>query len=116
MARAMMGDSARAFELFAMLNPINHAADPASAAVYAVEPYVMAGDIQASPRALGRGGWTWYTGASGWMYRLIVENLLGVHREADTLHFDPRVPEGWESYTVHYRFGRACTTSRSSAA
>jgi cellobiose phosphorylase len=103
MARADMGDSARAWQLVSMLNPIHHAADAASTAVYRVEPYVMAGDIHASPIHSGRGGWSWYTGAAGWMYRLIVESLLGVHLEADTLRFDPRMPAGWESYKVHYR-------------
>jgi cellobiose phosphorylase len=107
MARAVMGDTGRAWELFAMLNPINHAGDPAAAAIYKVEPYVRAGDIHAAPHDLGRGGWTWYTGASGWMYRLIVENLLGVSRDGDTLHFDPHVPAAWESYDVHYRYGES---------
>jgi cyclic beta-1,2-glucan synthetase len=107
MARAGMGDTVRAWELFAMLNPIHHAADPVATAVYKVEPYVMAGDIHAAPVDLGRGGWTWYTGASGWMYRLIVETLLGVHLEGDTLRFDPHVPEDWESYEVHYRYGES---------
>jgi cyclic beta-1,2-glucan synthetase len=105
MARAVMGDTDRAWELFAMLNPIHHAGDPAAAASYKVEPYVMAGDIHAAPFDLGRGGWTWYTGASGWMYRLIVETLLGLNLESDRLRFDPHVPEGWESYIVHYRHG-----------
>jgi cellobiose phosphorylase len=105
MARAVMGDTGRAWELVAMLNPINHAADAAAAAVYMVEPYVMAGDIHASTLELGRGGWTWYTGASGWMYRLVVETLLGIHLEGESLRFDPHVPPGWESYEVHYRHG-----------
>ena len=107
MARAVMGDTARAWELFSMLNPIHHSSDPDATAVYKVEPYVMAGDIHAAPVDLGRGGWTWYTGASGWMYRLILETLLGVHLEADTLRFDPHVPEDWESYAIHYRFGES---------
>ena len=105
MARAMMGDTDRAWELFAMLNPIHHSGDPAATAIYGVEPYVMAGDVHAAPLEVGRGGWTWYTGASGWMYRLIVETLLGVNLEAGTLRFAPRVPAGWSSYKLHYRAG-----------
>ncbi len=104
MARAVMGDTVRAWELFSMLNPIHHAGDPAATAVYRVEPYVMAGDIYAAPLHLGRGGWTWYTGASGLMYRLIVETLLGVNLEVDTLRFAPLVPADWDSYKLHYRY------------
>jgi cyclic beta-1,2-glucan glucanotransferase len=104
MACAANGDADRAWELFSMLNPIHHAADPATISTYKVEPYVMAGDIYASPLHRGRGGWTWYTGAAGWMYRLILESLLGIRLEVDTLHFAPLLPEGWESYKVHYRY------------
>ena len=103
MARGVMGDTVRAWELFSMLNPINHGIDPSTVAVYQVEPYVMAGDIHAGPQHHGRGGWTWYTGASGWMYRLIAETLLGLDLEGDTLRFTPRLPSAWESYKVHYR-------------
>jgi cellobiose phosphorylase len=87
-----------------MLNPVNHGVDPATIAVYKVEPYVMAGDVHAGAQHRGRGGWTWYTGAAGWMYRLIVETLLGVEVEADVLRFTPRLPAGWDSYKVHYRY------------
>jgi cellobiose phosphorylase len=103
MARATMGDTGRAWELFSMLNPIHHAGDAASTAVYRVEPYVVAGDVHASALDSGRGGWTWYTGAAGWMYRLIVETLLGVNLEVDALRFAPVVPEDWDSFKVHYR-------------
>jgi cellobiose phosphorylase len=103
-ARGVMGDTARAWELFSMLNPVNHGVDPATIAVYKVEPYVMAGDVHAGAQHRGRGGWTWYTGAAGWMYRLIVETLLGVEVEADVLRFTPRLPAGWDSYKVHYRY------------
>jgi cellobiose phosphorylase len=104
MARGVMGDPDRAWGLFSMLNPIHHAGDRAATAVYKVEPYVMAGDIHAGPLHRGRGGWTWYTGAAGWMYRLIVETLLGIDLQVDTLRFTPLMPEHWDAFKVHYRF------------
>jgi cellobiose phosphorylase len=105
MARAGMGDASRAWELASMLNPVKRTADAAGAAVYKVDPYVMAGDIYTAPLHLGRGGWSWYTGASGWMYRLIVESLLGVTLKGDELSVAPLMPDDWESYTIHYRHG-----------
>jgi len=104
MAHAEIGNVDRAWELFTMLNPIHHALDPASASIYRVEPYVMAGDIHAGPVHKGRGGWSWYTGAAGWTYRLVVESLLGLRLEAGTLHFLPRVPDTWDTFKVHYRY------------
>jgi cellobiose phosphorylase len=64
----------------------------------------MAGDIYTAPRHLGRGGWSWYTGAAGWMYRLIVESLLGVHLEGDRLRLTPVAHPDWDTYTIHYRY------------
>ena len=105
MARAGMGDESRAWELTSMLNPVLRAADAGAVAVYKVEPYVMAGDIYTAPLHLGRGGWSWYTGASGWMYRLIVESLLGVNLEGDRLRLRPLAHPDWDAYTIHYRYG-----------
>jgi cyclic beta-1,2-glucan synthetase len=68
-----------------------------------VEPYVVAADVYAVPPHTGRGGWTWYTGSAGWMYRLIVESLLGIKLEKDRLHVEPCLPSDWEGFTVHYR-------------
>ena len=103
-AFAMMGDKARAWELFTMLNPIHHGSQPETMNRYKVEPYVMCADIYGSAPHTGRGGWTWYTGAAGWMYRLAVETLLGVHLEVDTLRFTPCIPDSWDSYKIHYRY------------
>jgi cyclic beta-1,2-glucan synthetase len=64
----------------------------------------VAADVYAAPAHLGRGGWTWYTGSAGWMYRLVLESLLGLRLEVDRLRFDPRLPTDWPSYTVHYRY------------
>lgn len=104
MAFAAMGDSARAWELFGMINPVNHSRSPKGIATYKVEPYVMAADIYAVAPHTGRGGWTWYTGSAGWMYRLIVESLLGLRLEVDKLHFAPCFPADWTGFKVHYRF------------
>jgi cellobiose phosphorylase len=103
-ALAMMGDSKRAWELFAMLNPINHGGTPEDIERYKVEPYVMCADIYGAPPHTSRGGWTWYTGAAGWMYRLIVETLLGLQLEVDTLRIAPCIPAHWESFKIHYRY------------
>ena len=78
MAFAAMGDAKRAWELFTLINPVTHADTPEAIAVYRVEPYVVAADVYAVPPHTGRGGWTWYTGSAGWMYRLITESLLGL--------------------------------------
>jgi cellobiose phosphorylase len=104
MAFARMGERERAWELFSMLNPIHHGDTPQQIDIYKVEPYVMAADIYTVPPHTGRGGWTWYTGSSGWMYRLLLETLLGVNREGDALRLSPLLPKAWPSFTIHYRF------------
>jgi cyclic beta-1,2-glucan synthetase len=104
MAYAAMGDSKRTWELFTLLNPIAHGATPEQTQVYKVEPYVMAADIYALPPHTGRGGWTWYTGSSGWMYRFITESLLGFQREANLLQFTPCLPPDWKTFTINYRY------------
>jgi cellobiose phosphorylase len=104
MAFAAMGDRSRAWELLTMINPVNRAGSPETIATYKVEPYVVAADVYAGSPHIGRGGWTWYTGSAGWMYRLILESLLGLRLETDRLHFAPCLPGDWESFKVHYRY------------
>ncbi|HWR72788.1 MAG TPA: glycosyl hydrolase family 65 protein, partial [Nitrospirota bacterium] len=104
MAFAALGDSRRAWEMLAMINPINHASSSEGIAIYKGEPYVVAADVYAVPPHIGRVGWTWYTGSAGWMYRLIVESLLGLRLETDKLRFEPCMPAEWDSFTVHYRY------------
>jgi cellobiose phosphorylase len=104
MAFAALGDSARAWELTAMINPVNHARTPEGAATYKVEPYVVAADVYAFAPHAGRGGWTWYTGSAGWMYRLVVESLLGLRLDTDRLHFAPCLPAEWKEFKLHYRY------------
>ncbi|MGO4775708.1 glycosyl hydrolase family 65 protein, partial [Lysobacter sp. 2RAB21] len=76
-----------------------------SAARYKVEPYVLAADVYGVAPHVGRGGWTWYTGSAGWMYRLLTESLLGLHREGDRMRIAPCIPADWPEYQLHYRFG-----------
>lgn len=104
MAFAQLGDKVRAWELFNMLIPVHHGSSAESIARYKVEPYVMCADIYGAAPHVGRGGWTWYTGAAGWMYRLTIETLLGLSLEVDHLRITPRVPADWKSYKVHYRY------------
>jgi cyclic beta-1,2-glucan synthetase len=104
MAFAALGDNRRAWELFAMINPISHSSSPDEIAKYKVEPYVAAADIYAVPPHTGRGGWTWYTGSAGWMYRLILESLLGLRLEGSCLHFNPCIPADWNGFKIHYRY------------
>jgi cellobiose phosphorylase len=104
MAFAALGDSPRAWELFDMINPVNHASSEAAIATYKVEPYVVAADVYAVAPHTGRGGWTWYTGSASWLYRLIVESLLGLKLEVDKLRFAPCLPADWESFKLHYRY------------
>jgi cellobiose phosphorylase len=105
MAFAALRDNRRTWELLSMLNPVNHGSSPDRMALYKVEPYVVASDVYALAPHTGRGGWTWYTGSAGWLYRLMVESVLGIRRRADTLTIQPCVPIHWGSYKVRYRFG-----------
>jgi cellobiose phosphorylase len=104
MAFARLGDSRRAWELLAMISPLNHARSPEEIAIYKVEPYVVAADVYALSPHTGRGGWTWYTGSAGWMYRLILESLLGLTLERDKLRITPCLPADWETFKIHYRY------------
>ena len=104
MAFVELGDSGRAWELFDMINPVNHGRNAEAVATYKVEPYVVAADVYAVAPHSGRGGWTWYTGSAGWMYRLIVESLLGLHVENDRLRILPVLRADWQSYRLSYRY------------
>ncbi|MEO8626798.1 MAG: hypothetical protein ABI612_01665 [Betaproteobacteria bacterium] len=107
LAFAMLGDAERAWELFALLDPMRHAASAADIATYKVEPYVVAGDVYAFAPHAGRGGWTWYTGSAGWMYQLIVESLLGLRRSGNQLRVCPLLPRDWKGFEMHYRYRRS---------
>nr|WP_223296758.1 glucoamylase family protein [Thiorhodovibrio frisius] len=104
MAFARLGDRARAWELFDMINPILHGRTAEDIATYKVEPYVIAADVYGVAPHIGRGGWTWYTGSAGWMYRLILESLLGLHLEGNTLRITPCLPADWNGFKLSYRY------------
>jgi cellobiose phosphorylase len=87
-----------------MINPVNHARTPEAAAIYKTEPYVVSADVYAVSPHTGRGGWSWYTGSAGWLYRLMLETLLGLTLEENKLYFKPCLPADWETFTVSYRY------------
>ncbi|MCC2689961.1 MAG: protein ndvB, partial [Rhizobiaceae bacterium] len=107
-ALAEMGRGDEAYRAFSMLNPINHALDEDAAERYRTEPYVVAADIYSAPDKAGRGGWTWYTGSAGWLYRAAVESILGIRREGDRLIVTPTMPDHWDGYSATLRLSGTC--------
>jgi cyclic beta-1,2-glucan synthetase len=103
LAFAALGDGDKAAELFSMLNPIHHASTRAAVHRYKVEPYVACADVYALPPHVGRGGWTWYTGAAGWLYRAGLESILGFRVQGATLVLDPCIPKAWPGFEIEYR-------------
>jgi cyclic beta-1,2-glucan synthetase len=106
-AFAMLGNGDRAGELFAMLNPINHARTPQEVERYRVEPYVACGDVYSMQPNAGRGGWTWYSGSAAWMYRTAVEYILGVRFAKDRVFISPVIPKRWPGFEVTIQQGSA---------
>ena len=106
-ALAEMGKADDAWRCFSMLNPVNHSLDEKAAEQYRTEPYVVAADIYSSPDKGGRGGWTWYTGSAGWMYRAAVESILGIRKEGSRLIVKPALPSHWNGYTATLRLADA---------
>ncbi len=104
MAFAALGDGDKANELFSILNPINRASTRAGVHRYKVEPYVAAADVYAEYPHVGRGGWTWYTGSAGWMYRAGLESLLGFRLRGAVLHLDPCIPRVWRRFEIAFRY------------
>ena len=105
-AFAILGDGERAGELFSLLNPVNHSSTRAGLHKYKVEPYVAVGDVYAVPPHTGRGGWTWYTGSAGWMYRAGLESILGFKLQGERLRIDPCIPRWWRDFEITYRRNR----------
>lgn len=103
-AFAIMGETERAWEMFDLLNPVNHGSSANDADIYKVEPYVVVADVYSAKQHPGRGGWSWYTGSSAWLYRLLTEMLFGINRRGEKLEFTPRMRKEWDQYTVHYRY------------
>jgi cyclic beta-1,2-glucan synthetase len=107
LAYALLGDGDRAAELFSLINPINHTRTPEGVHRYRVEPYVVAADVYSRPPHSGRGGWTWYTGSAGWMYRVGLEAILGLKLRGGSLEVDPCIPRAWDGYDIFFKAPRA---------
>ncbi|HEU0298030.1 MAG TPA: hypothetical protein VFR37_01220 [Longimicrobium sp.] len=110
-ALAQAGRTERAARLLEMVSPVSHGRTPDEVAVYQAEPYVIAADVYGVAPHVGRGGWTWYTGSAGWMFRVALESVLGVTlRRGDALCIRPCIPRGWPGFTVRYRLPDCVTT------
>jgi len=107
LAFAALGEGDKAGELFRMLNPVHRVSSRASVQRYKVEPYAVAGDVYAEPPHVGRGGWTWYSGAAGWLYRAGTEWMLGFRLRGATLSIDPCIPRHWPGYSMQFRYHAA---------
>jgi cyclic beta-1,2-glucan synthetase len=103
LAFAMQGDGDRAGEMLSMLNPIHHADTPTGLNRYKVEPYVVCADLYSEAPHVGRGGWTWYTGSAGWMYRVALEWMLGFRVQGESLLIDPCIPRAWPAFEIVFR-------------
>ncbi|MDO9079442.1 MAG: hypothetical protein Q7U44_01485, partial [Desulfuromonadales bacterium] len=105
MAMARKGDGTRALQLLRMLNPVEHARDAEAAWLYGVEPYVVSADVYRLPDRVGQGGWSWYTGSAAWMYRVWVEEVLGLQVRSGQLRINPVIPATWPGFSLSYRHG-----------
>ncbi|MBV8803171.1 MAG: cyclic beta 1-2 glucan synthetase, partial [Gammaproteobacteria bacterium] len=108
MAFALLGETNTAWQLFNMINPVNHGRNEKEISLYKIEPYVTAGDVYSISPHTGRGGWSWYSGSAGWMYRLMIETLLGIQLEAgEYLILSPSMPDEWLHFEAEYHFNTA---------
>jgi cyclic beta-1,2-glucan synthetase len=104
-ALAMLGEGDKAVDLFRLLGPVHPASDRTNLDVYKVEPYAVVADVHSEPPHVGRGGWSWYTGAAGWLYRLGLEWILGFQKRGATLRIDPCIARDWKRFEIAYRHG-----------
>ena len=102
----MLGFGDKAWEYFRMINPIEHSRTKEEAKKYKVEPYVISADIYGASLA-GRGGWTWYTGSSSWMYEAGIKYILGLRKEGNILKIEPCIPNNWNEYSIKYKYGNS---------
>lgn len=103
-ALSILGFGDKALEYYKMINPIEHAQTKEAANKYRVEPYVIAGDVYGVGNLAGRGGWTWYTGSSGWFYKAGIEYILGLKVKNNALKIEPSIPKDWKEYSIRYRY------------
>ena len=90
-----------------MINPIEHSRTKESAKKYKVEPYVISADVYGTGNLAGRGGWTWYTGSSGWYYKAGIEYLLGVKVKNKIMSINPCIPKDWKEYFIRFKYGNS---------
>jgi cyclic beta-1,2-glucan synthetase len=110
MAQAQLGDGDTAYRYFTYLSPAHRTRDPEAARVYAIEPYVLAGDVYTEPPYVGRGGWSWYTGSAAWLHRAAIEAMFGMQQRSDAISFEPRLPSHWDRAVLRLqRDGRTLT-------
>jgi cyclic beta-1,2-glucan synthetase len=107
LAFAALGDGDKAAQLFHLLNPITRSSSRAMVQRFKVEPYAAVGDVYSKPPHVGRGGWTWYTGSAGWLYRAAIEWILGFRLRGGVLSIDPCIPRDWPSYSMRLRYRSA---------
>ena len=103
LALTKLGLTDKAVKYYNMINPINHSKTEFECMQYKTEPYVMSADIYIREPHGGRGGWSWYTGASGWMYRVGIENILGLQRHEKCYEINPCVPAEWNEYEIRLK-------------
>lgn len=106
-AFALMKENDKAYKVFEMINPINHARTDSEMKKYKVEPYVISADVYTNTLHTGRGGWSWYTGAASWMYRFGIEYLLGFHKRGNIVMIEPCVKSDWSDYDIVYQYGKS---------
>ena len=104
-ALAELGEGDKAVDCFNLLSPIHHTRRRADVHRYRGEPYAVAADVYSQPPHVGRAGWTWYTGASGWLYRAGLESILGFRKLGASLQIDPCIPRHWKGFAITYRHG-----------
>lgn len=106
-ASCQLGENDKAFEMFSMLNPMTHTRTDREVMTYTGEPYALAADVYTAEPNEGHAGWTWYTGASGWLYQAGIEWILGIRRRENHLYIDPKIPAEWPGFSVTYSFGKS---------
>lgn len=104
-ALAMRGEGNKALEVYHLINPVNHTRTQLECATYKLEPYVIAADVYAVNPHVGRGGWSWYTGAAGWMYSIGLEDILGFKKRGNKLYIEPNIPSHWNQFKINYKYG-----------
>lgn len=102
MATVLQGKGKEAFELFSLINPINHSLTQTDVQKYQGEPYVLAGDVYSVEPHAGRAGWSWYTGSSSWLYQVGIEYILGLKVKGNYFLMDPVIPSSWKEFSITY--------------